>query len=105
MLRCAFTKSLSLASLGLVLLPAALYAQSGLSGVVKDTSGAVMPGVTIEASSPALIERTRSVVSDTQGRYAIIDLRPGVYKVTFGLEGFRSVIQESIDLLRTSRLP
>ena len=98
MLRRAFTKSLLLASLGVVLLPAALYAQSGLSGVVKDTSGAVMPGVTIEASSPALIERTRSVVSDTQGRYAIIDLRPGVYKVTFALEGFRSVIQESIDL-------
>lgn len=98
MLRCAFTKSLLLGSLGLLLLPAALYAQSGLSGVVKDTSGAVMPGVTIEAASPALIERTRSVVSDTQGRFAIIDLRPGVYKVTFSLEGFRSVIQENIDL-------
>ncbi|MEQ1908141.1 MAG: TonB-dependent receptor [Vicinamibacterales bacterium] len=98
MLRCALTKSLLFASLGLVLLPASLYAQSGLSGVVRDTSGAVMPGVTIEASSPALIERTRSVASDAQGRYAIIDLRPGVYKVTFSLEGFRSVIQENIDL-------
>src|SRR5689334_21166615 len=81
-----------------LLLPAAASAQSGIIGLVKDTSGAVLPGVTVEAASPALIERSRSVVTDAQGRYAILDLRPGQYKVTFTLQGFKTVIQENIDL-------
>ena len=55
----------------------AQQAASGIAGVVKDTSGAVMPGVTVEAASPALIEKVRSVVSDAEGRYNIVDLRPG----------------------------
>ena len=75
----------------LCLLPAAAWAQSAIAGVVKDTTGAVMPGVTVEASSPALIEKVRSVVSDGQGQYKIVDLRPGVYAVTFTLPGFNTV--------------
>src|SRR6476660_4206154 len=60
---------------------------SGIAGVVRDTSGAVLPGVTVEAASPALIERIRDVVTDSEGRYNIVDLRPGTYTVTFTLTG------------------
>jgi hypothetical protein len=66
-------------------------AQSAIAGVVKDATGAVLPGVTIEASSPVLIERTRSGVTDAQGQYKIVDLRPGIYTVTFTLPGFSTV--------------
>ena len=70
--------------LGLVLfIPRALYAQASIAGVVKDSSGAVLPGVTVEAASPALIEKTRSAVSDGSGQYRIENLRPGTYSVTF----------------------
>ena len=80
-------------------LPSAAFAQaSGIAGVVKDTSGAVMPGVTVEASSPALIERVRSVTSDSQGQYKIVDLRPGTYVVTFTLPGFSTVKRDGIEL-------
>src|SRR5438034_863647 len=71
---------------------------SGIAGVVKDATGAVLPGVTVEASSPALLERVRTVVTDSQGRYNITDLRPGVYTVTFTLSGFSLVRRESIEL-------
>ena len=83
------------------LCPAAVvYPQttSAIAGVVKDSSGAVLPGVTVEASSPALIERTRSVVTDSQGQYRITELRPGTYAVTFSLPGFNSFKREAIDL-------
>ncbi len=75
-------------------------AQEGASiiGLVQDTSGAVMPGVTVEASSDALIERVRSAVTDGAGRFAIISLRPGTYAVTFTLPGFRTVRREGIVL-------
>ena len=63
------------AILGLLLLPAAAFAQSSLAGVAKDTSGAVLPGVTVEAASPALIEKVRSVTTDATGQYKIVDLR------------------------------
>lgn len=73
--------------------------QSGsIAGVVKDTTGAVLPGVTVEAASPALIEKTRSVVTDGQGAYKIVDLRPGTYTVTFTLTGFNTVKREGIEL-------
>src|SRR5205085_2485945 len=74
----------------LTLVPIAAVAQDlgGIAGVVRDASGAVMPGVTVEAASPALIEKVRSTVTDGQGQYKIIDLRPGVYSVTFTLTGF-----------------
>jgi hypothetical protein len=80
------------------LFPALVSAQSAITGVVKDSSGAVLPGVTVEATSPALIEKVRTVVTDTQGRYAIVDLRPGLYKVTFTIEGFNTFVQERIEL-------
>src|SRR5262245_21378792 len=81
-----------------VLLPAAASAQSAIAGVVRDVSGAVVPGVTVDASSPALIEKTRDVVSDSQGQYRIVDLRPGSYTVTFTLAGFATVRREGIEL-------
>src|ERR1700680_4523384 len=81
-----------------MLLPGAAWAQSGMAGVVKDTSGAVLPGVTVEAASPALIEKVRTVVSDGQGEYRIVDLRPGSYIVTFRLAGFATVKREGLEL-------
>ena len=71
---------------------------SGIAGVVKDTSGAVLPGVTVEAASPALIEKVRTIVSDSEGRYNIVDLRPGTYVVTFTLAGFNTFRREGIEL-------
>src|SRR5215467_6986858 len=82
----------------LVLLPALAFAQASITGVVKDSSGAVLPGVTVEASSPVLIEKTRSTVTDGEGLYRIIDLRPGTYTVTFTLTGFNGVKREGIEL-------
>jgi hypothetical protein len=69
-----------------------------IAGTVKDTTGAVMPGVTVEASSPALIEKVRTVVSDGSGQYKIVDLRPGTYVVTFTLQGFSTVVRQGIEL-------
>src|SRR5436190_7660330 len=78
--------------------PAPLLAQSAIAGVVKDSSGAVMPGVSIEASSPALIEGSRAVTTDNAGQYRIVDLRPGTYLVTFTLAGFNTIRREGIEL-------
>jgi carboxypeptidase family protein len=83
---------------GLVLVPAAAFAQASIVGTVKDASGAVLPGVTVEASSPALIEKTRSVISNSTGQYSIEDLRPGTYTVTFTLPGFTTIKREGIEL-------
>src|SRR5262249_12324302 len=73
-------------------------AQSVIAGVAKDTTGAVLPGVSVEASSPALIEKSRTVVTDTSGAYRIVDLRPGTYTVVFSLPGFSTVRREAIEL-------
>jgi len=73
------------------LVPSVVYAQASIAGVVKDASGAVLPGVTVEAASPVLIEKVRSVVTDDSGQYRIVDLRPGTYSVTFTLAGFSVV--------------
>src|SRR4051812_7643574 len=90
---------LTFAAALLALLPAAAFAQtSAIAGVVKDTSGAVLPGVTVEASSPALIEKVRSAVSDNSGQYKIITLRPGIYTVTFTLPGFSVVKRDGVEL-------
>ena len=69
-----------------------------IAGVVRDATGAVLPGVSVEAASPALIEKVRSVVTDDQGRYQVVELRPGTYTVTFTLPGFTSVKREGIEL-------
>ena len=82
----------------LALLPTAAHAQASIAGVVRDTSGAVLPGVTVEASSPALIEKVRAVVSDDAGQYRIVDLRPGEYVVTFTLPGFNVFRRDGIEL-------
>jgi hypothetical protein len=71
---------------------------ASVAGVVKDPSGAVLPGVTVEASSPALIEKVRSAVTDAQGQYRIIELRPGTYSVTYTLPGFTTFRREGIEL-------
>jgi hypothetical protein len=78
--------------------PSIVYAQGSIAGVVRDTSGAVLPGVTVEAASPALIEKVRSVVTDGNGQYQIVDLRPGTYSVSFTLPGFAIVKREGIEL-------
>jgi len=90
---------LRLATLGIVLTfllltPALARAQSSITGTVRDASGGVLPGVTVEAASPALIEKTRSAITDGTGQYRIVDLRPGTYTVTFTLTGFSPVKRE-----------
>lgn len=87
-----------IAALGCVLLPSAAQAQSAIAGVVKDSSGAILPGVTVEASSDVLIEKTRSVITDGEGAYRIVDLRPGTYSVTFTLPGFQTFKRDALDL-------
>jgi hypothetical protein len=82
-------------------LPALGEAQTvsgSIAGMVQDTTGAVLPGVTVEAASPALIEKVRTVVTDDQGQYKVVDLRPGLYTVTFSLTGFSTFIRQGIEL-------
>jgi hypothetical protein len=86
-----------LVGLAFVLCPVLASAQS-LAGIVKDPSGAVLPGVTVEAASPVLIEKVRSVTTDASGQYKVIDLRPGMYTLTFTLPGFSVVKREGIEL-------
>src|SRR6266850_3651446 len=69
-----------------------------IAGIVKDTTGAVLPGVPVEAASPALIEKVRTAVTDAQGNYKITELRPGAYSVTFTLPGFSTFKREGIEL-------
>src|SRR5262245_14607469 len=83
----------------LLLLAVTAHAQdAAIAGVVKDSSGAVMPGVSVTAASPVLIEQQRSAVTDGEGRYVITPLRPGVYSVTFNLQGFAPVVRQGINL-------
>jgi hypothetical protein len=84
--------------LSTLILPTAALAQAAITGVVKDASGGVLPGATVEASSPVLIEKVRTVVTDASGQYRIVDLRPGTYTVTFSLQGFGTVKREGIEL-------
>src|SRR5436309_6289942 len=85
----------------LIFLPATAWAQAEtgtIAGVVRDSSGAVIPGVTVEAASPALVEKIRSATTDSQGLYRIVDLRPGSYTVSFALTGFSPVRRDGIEL-------
>jgi hypothetical protein len=84
---------------GLFLLaPSEAFAQATITGVVKDASGGVLPGVTVEAASPDLIERVRTTVTDSEGQYRIVNLRGGTYSLTFSLPGFSTVRREDINL-------
>ncbi|MEQ1759631.1 MAG: carboxypeptidase regulatory-like domain-containing protein [Vicinamibacterales bacterium] len=92
---------LALCVLTAVLAPTWAFAQASIAGTVKDTSGAVLPGVTVEAASPVLIEKVRTSVTDGNGRYQIIDLRPGAYTVTFTLAGFNTFKRDGVTLAGT----
>src|SRR5688572_20828946 len=89
---------LILLGLGLIWAPQIAHAQSSITGVVRDTSGAVLPGVTVEASSDVLIEKVRTAVTDGNGLYRIVDLRPGTYVVTFTLTGFSTYKREGLEI-------
>jgi hypothetical protein len=93
-----------LAMLVVLLLPATVFAQASLTGTVRDASGGVLPGVTVEASSPALIEKTRTAVTDDSGQYRIVDLRPGTYSLTFTLPGFTTIKRDGIELTGSQTL-
>src|SRR5215470_9861196 len=86
-----------------VVMPSSVLAQA-ITGTVRDTSGAVLPGVTVEASGPALIEKSHTTVTDGTGLYRIVDLRPGIYTLTVTLTGFATVKREGIELIGTSTL-
>jgi hypothetical protein len=86
------------AALVILATPAVVWAQASIAGIVKDTSGALLPGVTVEASSPALIEKVRTAVSDGTGQYRIENLRPGLYTVKFVLTGFSTVSREGVEV-------
>ena len=90
--------SLSVVFFAILILPSDVHAQASIAGVVKDSTGAALPGVTVEASSPALIERVRSAITDGAGQYRILDLSPGTYSVTFTLTGFKPVRRAGIIL-------
>src|SRR5712692_10353030 len=95
------TRHLLIALTWLMFAPAAAFAQATIAGTVKDTSGAVLPGVTVEAASPALIEKTRTAVTDGTGQYRLETLPPGTYSVTYTLTGFNTVKREGIALTGT----
>src|SRR5262245_51146509 len=86
--------------LAVLILPGPAFAQV-LTGTARDASGGVLPGVTVEAASPALIEKTREAITDGTGQYRIIDLRPGIYTLTFTLSGFQTIKRENIELAGT----
>ena len=76
-------------AVGSLLVPATAFAQAVITGLVKDASGGVLPGVSVEVASPVLIEKVRSVTTDATGQYRVVDLRPGTYSVTISLTGFK----------------
>jgi hypothetical protein len=92
MLRLSFVFGLFLC------VPSMAFAQGSITGTVRDSSGAVLPGVTVEASSPDLIEKVRTAVTDDSGQFRIVDLRAGTYTVTFTLTGFSAVRREGIGI-------
>jgi len=78
--------------------PALASAQASITGVVRDSSGAVLPGVVVEAASPALIEKVRTAVTDGSGQYSVTNLPPGNYTVTFSVSGFNTVRREAVEV-------
>src|SRR5918995_3450256 len=98
MTRALCTARAALLTLACVAFPTVSFAQSAIAGTVKDASGAVLPGVTVEASSPVLIEKVRSVTTNDQGQFTIVDLRPGIYSVKFTLTGFNTYVRDALEL-------
>src|SRR5687767_14083892 len=98
------SKAVLILAAAVVLLPSLAYAQGTLTGTVRDTSGGVLPGVTVEASSPALIEKVRTAVTDGSGQYRITSLNPGTYALTFRLSGFNIYRREGIEISGTATL-
>src|SRR5688572_33049549 len=88
-----------------LLFPAIAQAQASLAGVVRDNTGAVLPGVTVEATSLALIEKARTAVSDGTGQYRITELPPGTYTMTFTLSGFSVVKREDVEVRGSGVIP
>ena len=89
----------------LLSIPSAAFAQATIAGVVRDSSGAVLPGVTVEAASPALTEKTRTAVTDTSGQYRIVTLPPGTYVIRFSLTGFTGVQRDGVTVSGTGVIP
>src|SRR5947209_5873697 len=94
---CSFVRLRLLVGLACVAVPTLARAQS-IIGTVSDATGAVLPGVTVEVSSPALIERVRTTTTDESGRYRIVSLSPGTYTVTFSLTGFGTARRDGIEV-------
>src|SRR4051794_29370110 len=98
-MRQRIVRVLMVAAAAALLIPSAAFAQtSTIAGEVKDASGAILPGVTVEVSSPALIEKVRTAVTDGTGQYRVENLRPGTYAVTFSLTGFSTFKREGLEL-------
>ncbi len=98
--------SRALTLLGLfILIPTLAQAQATLAGVVRDTSEAVLPGVTVEATSPALTQRNRTAVTDGSGQYRITELPPGTYELTVTLSGFSTAKREGIEVTGSGVFP
>ena len=95
----------TIAILALLLIPRFALAQATIAGVVRDASSAVLPGVRVDVSSPVLIDKTRTVTTDTTGQYRITDLPPGSYSMTFSLGGFSSVTQEGLVVSGSGVIP
>jgi len=96
--KCVEVARVFLVLIGLFFVPAAAWAQSTIAGVARDSSGGVLPGVTVEAASPALIEKVRSSITDANGQYRIVSLQPGVYTVTFTISGFTTYRREAVEV-------
>lgn len=104
-LRAPRSKTLAIVAFAHLLLPSGAAAQSTIAGQVTDTTGAVLPGVTVEASSPVLIEKVRTVVTNADGRYSIVDIRPGTYVVSFTLTGFSTIKREGLEVSANVSVP
>src|SRR4030095_11369020 len=89
-------RCLALTVVCVLVVPGMALAQSAIAGIVKDASGAVLPGATVEVSSPVLIEKVRTAITDGTGQYKIVGLRPGTYSITFTLTGFNTVKRDGI---------
>ena len=92
-----FVRCLAVVAL-MALMPSLAHAQSSITGTIRDASGAVLPGVTVEAASPVLIEKVRSTVSDGTGGYRLTELLPGTYSLTFTLPGFATVKRDGVEI-------